>query len=294
MSRGEATRSWTPQQPIDLRATLGLHRRGSGDPAFRYGADGSIWRAVHTPDGPGTLAIASDGSTIRGRAWGPGAAWLLEQMPDMLGASDDPAALVPRDDAVARLVAASTGLRIGSTGRVWEALAAAILEQKVVGTEAWRAWRHILRRFGEPAPGPVPRDMRVPPPQADWTRIPVWEWHRSGAEPVRMRTIRGATALDVERHHDKLDVLRGVGPWTVAETRARAVGDADAVPVGDYHIPALIGHTLIGEKVDDAGMLELLEPYAGQRYRIVRMAELHGTYAPRRGNRMSVRDYREL
>ncbi|GAC47863.1 DNA-3-methyladenine glycosylase family protein [Gordonia aichiensis] len=294
MGTTELTRSWTPPSPVDIRATLGLHRRGSGDPAFRYAPDGSIWRVVHTPDGPGTLAVAADGSAIRGRAWGPGAPWLLEQMPDMLGAADDPAALVPRDDVVARLVEASAGLRIGRTGRVWEALVPAILEQKVVGTEAWRAWRHVLRRFGEPAPGPVPRDMRVPPAQQEWATIPVWEWHRSGAEPVRMRTIRGATAMDVERHPDKLDVLRGVGPWTMAETRARAVGDPNCVPVGDYHIPALIGHTFIGQAVDDDGMLELLEPYAGQRYRIVRMAELHGTWAPRRGHKMSVRDYRRL
>ncbi|GAB34911.1 DNA-3-methyladenine glycosylase family protein [Gordonia otitidis] len=290
----ELTRSWTPPWSVDIRSTLGLHRRGSGDPAFRYAPDGSIWRAVHTPEGPGTLAVSADGSSITGRAWGAGASWLLDQMPDMLGAADNPEELTPRDDVVASLIASSGGLRIGRTGRMWEALVPAILEQKVVGTEAWRAWRHLLRRYGAPAPGPVPRDMRVPPPQREWAAIPVWEWHRSGAEPVRMRTIRGATAMDVDRHPDKLEVLRGVGPWTVAEARARAVGDADAVPVGDYHIPALIGHTLIGEPVDDAGMLELLEPYAGHRYRIVRMAELHGTWAPRRGHRMSVRDYRAI
>lgn len=294
MSVAESSRTWTPPERVDLRATLGVHRRGSGDPAFRYAADGSVWRAVYTPDGPGTLAIGMRDGSVRARAWGSGADWLLHHVPDMLGVDDDPRALTVRDDAVARLVALSAGLRIGSSGRVWEALAPAILEQKVVGTEAWRAWRHILRVFGEPAPGPVPADMRVPPPQRVWAQIPSWEWHRSGAEPVRARTIRGATTLDVERHVDRLDVLRGVGAWTVAETRTRAVGDADAVPVGDYHIPALVGHTLIGRAVDDDGMLELLEPYAGQRYRIIRMAELHGTWAPRRGHRMSVRDYRAI
>ncbi len=277
-----------------MRATIGIHRRGSGDPAFRYAPDGSVWRAVHTPDGPGTLAIGGDGSAVLGRAWGPGAAWLLEQMPDMLGASDDPEGMPVGDDVVARLVKNAHGLRIGRSGRVWEALAPAILEQKVVGREAFRAWRILLRRFGEPAPGPVPDTMRVPPPQDVWARIPSWEWHRAGVEPVRMRTIRGATSMDVERHTDKLTVLRGVGPWTEAEARARAVGDADAVPVGDYHIPSLVGQTLIGEPVDDAGMLELLEPYRGHRYRIIRMAERHGVYKERRGHRMSVRDYRDI
>lgn len=183
---------------------------------------------------------------------------------------------------------------MGRTDRVWEALVPAILEQKVVGREAWRAWRYLLRRYGDRAPGPVPDRMRVPPPPSVWAQIPSWEWHRSGAEPVRMRTIRGATSIDVERHADRLTVLRGVGPWTEAEVRMRAVGDADAVPVGDYHIPSLVGQTLIGEPVDDDGMLELLEPYAGQRGRVVRLCELHGTMPERHGHRMSVRDYRSL
>ncbi|MCH5644014.1 MULTISPECIES: 3-methyladenine DNA glycosylase [unclassified Gordonia (in: high G+C Gram-positive bacteria)] len=287
-------REWNPPWPLNIRATVGLHRRGSGDPAFTYARDGSIWRCVHTPDGPGTLTVRSDATSVIGRAWGPGASWLLDRMPDLLGARDTPEALAPRDQVVAQLVARSEGLRMGRTDRVWEALVPAILEQKVVGREAWRAWRYLLRRYGDRAPGPVPDRMRVPPPPSVWAQIPSWEWHRSGAEPVRMRTIRGATSIDVERHADRLTVLRGVGPWTEAEVRMRAVGDADAVPVGDYHIPSLVGQTLIGEPVDDDGMLELLEPYAGQRGRVVRLCELHGTMPERHGHRMSVRDYRSL
>jgi len=287
-------REWNPPWPLNIRATVGLHRRGSGDPAFTYARDGSIWRCVHTPDGPGTLTVRSDATSVIGRAWGPGASWLLDRMPDLLGARDTPEALAPRDQVVAQLVARSEGLWMGRTDRVWEALVPAILEQKVVGREAWRAWRYLLRRYGDRAPGPVPDRMRVPPPPSVWAQIPSWEWHRSGAEPVRMRTIRGATSIDVERHADRLTVLRGVGPWTEAEVRMRAVGDADAVPVGDYHIPSLVGQTLIGEPVDDDGMLELLEPYAGQRGRVVRLCELHGTMPERHGHRMSVRDYRSL
>ncbi|MGC5248355.1 DNA-3-methyladenine glycosylase family protein [Gordonia sp. DT219] len=290
----ERTRAWTPPAAIDLRATLGLHRRGSGDPAFRYGRDGSVWRAIHTPDGPGTLTVRVEFDHVVGRAWGDGADWLLDALPAMLGADDTPEDMPIHDDVVAGLAARSSGLRIGSSGRVWEALVPAILEQKVVGAEAFRAWRYLLQRFGSRAPGPVPHDMRVPPPQPLWASIPVWEWHRSGAEPVRMRTIRGAGSIDVERHADRLDVLRGVGPWTVAETRGRAVGDADAVPVGDFHIPSLVGQTLIGERVDDARMLELLEPYAGHRYRVIRMIGLHGVWPQRRGHRMSIRDYRAI
>lgn len=290
----ELVRVWRPPGSIDIVATLGIHRRGAGDPTFRFGRDGSVWRAIHTPDGPGTVTVAAADGEIIGRAWGPGASWLVDQMPRMLGADDDPAALIPRDPVVERLVARTTGMRLGRTDRVWESLVPAILEQKVVGAEAFRAWRHLVTRFGEPAPGPVPDSMRVPPPRAAWARIPNWEWHRSGIEPVRMRTIRGATSLDVEQHADKLTVLRGVGPWTAAETRARAVGDPDAVPVGDYHIPTQVGQAFIGRAVDDNQMLELLEPYAGQRFRVIRMITMLGPARERRGPRMSVRDYRSF
>ena len=37
-----------------------------------------------------------------------------------------------------------------------------------------------------------------------------------------------------------------IGVWTAAETAQRALGDADAVSVGDFHIPGLVGHFLIG------------------------------------------------
>ncbi|MBM7368014.1 DNA-3-methyladenine glycosylase family protein [Gordonia hydrophobica] len=284
----------TADDVLDVRATLGVHQRGSRDPAYRVAADGSIWRAVHTPDGPGTVAVAARGRQARVRAWGPGAQWLLDTAPAMLGLADDPSALVPRDDVVARLVAKVPQLRLGRTDRVWEALVASIVEQKVTGTEAYRAWRFLLTRYGERAPGPVPADMRVPPPRPRWREITEADWHRSGLEAVRARTIRQAATVDVQTRSDRLAVLRGVGPWTAAHTRIRALGDPDAVPIGDYHTPSVVGVALIGQRVDDDGMLELLEPYAGQRYRVIRLCELGAGMPERRGPRMSVRDYRRM
>lgn len=292
---GMLQREWTPGWRVPVRAMLSLHRRGRADPAYRVATDGSVWRAVHTPDGPGTLAVAgrADGSVLA-RAWGPGAGWLVENVPAMLGAHDDPAALTPLDRAVARLAERVPDLRIGRTDRVWEALVAAVFEQKVVGDEAYRAWRYLLTRYGDRAPGPVPADMRVPPPRPRWREITESDWHRSGLEPVRARTVRAAATVDVERKADRLTALRGIGPWTAAHTRIRAVGDPDAVPVGDYHTPSVVGLALIGERVDDDGMLELLEPYAGQRYRVIRLCELGARMPARRGPRMPVRDYRSF
>jgi len=217
--------------------------------------------------------------------------------------NDLSAAVDPRPRLVVReLMRRHEDLRIGRSERVFEALVPAVLEQKVVSREAHRAWRFLLGKFGERAPGPAPAGMRVCPSPRVWARIPSWDWHRAGVEGVRSRTIITAAeiagrleeilrmgAADADR---RLRSVPGIGPWTSAEIRQRAAGDPDAVSVGDYNLPKAVGWTLAGRITDDAGMLELLAPYAGHRYRVTRLIELGGARPPRHGPRMSVRDYR--
>ncbi|MQY07149.1 DNA-3-methyladenine glycosylase family protein [Actinomadura macrotermitis] len=290
-------REWRPPWPLDLHRVLSPHQRGVGDPAFTVDPDGAVRRASFTPDGPGTLRLALSGGVVHAMAWGPGGAWLLEGVPDLLGAADPAEEFDPAGHPLlTRLVRASPGLRIGRTGRVFEALVPAVLEQKVTTTEAWRAWRYLVRRFGASAPGAP--DLRVPPPPEVWARIPSWEWHRAGAEAVRARTIIGAARVAASLERDtaeaRLRTLPGIGVWTAAEIRQRAAGDPDAVSVGDYHLSGQVGWALVGRKVDDAAMLELLAPFAGHRHRVTRLLGGSGGAPPRRGPRMPVRDYRSF
>jgi 3-methyladenine DNA glycosylase/8-oxoguanine DNA glycosylase len=309
-----ASREWLAPFDVDLRLTLSVHRRGPGDPAYRVDAAGAVWRTVLTPDGPGTLRLTSrrpaspgtrpacPGTLVTGQAWGPGAGWLLDRLPAQLGAHDDRSGFTARHPVVADLVLRHPGLRIGRTWRVFEALVPAVLEQKVVGQEAHRAWRILLRKFGDPAPGPAPAGMRVVPPPPVWARIPSWDWHRAGVEGVRAQTIITAAGvaarleevldLDPAEADRRLRSLPGIGAWTSAEIRQRAAGDPDAVSVGDYHLPRVVGWTLARRITDDAGMLELLAPYAGHRYRVTRLLELGGSAPPRRGPHLTIRDYR--
>jgi hypothetical protein len=304
-------RDWPAPFPVDVRMTLSVHRRSGGDPAYRVDADGAVWRTSLTPDGPATLRVSArhpapggDGPLVTAAAWGPGAAWLLETVPDMLGAGDERAGFSPQHPVVREMHRRHPGLRIGRTGRVMEALVPAILEQKVLGIEAHRAWRILMFRFGGPAPGPAPRGMRVFPPPLVWARIPSWEWHRAGVEAVRARTIAAASrvarrmeetaALDPAEASRRLRVIPGIGIWTAAEVLQRASGDPDAVSVGDANLPGAVGWSLARRVVDDAGMLELLAPYPGHRYRVTRLVELSGLRPPRRAPRLSVRDYRRI
>jgi 3-methyladenine DNA glycosylase/8-oxoguanine DNA glycosylase len=302
-------RRWTPTWPIDLTTTLAVLSHGRGDPTIRI-AGGEVWRATRTPEGPATINYSRIGSQVLARAWGPGAEHELAAVPRVLGADDDP----PGFDATAHPVMAAAHRRFGAgwrvlrTDRVLEALVPAVLEQRVTGREASRAWAALVREFGESAPGPgvgprVP-GLVVAPDGPGWTRIPSWAWHAAGVDPGRARTITTAAgraaALErlAQRPADEagtaLRSLPGIGVWTTAEVGVRAWGDRDAVSFGDFHLARAIVHALTGRTDgDDDQMAELLTPWDGQRARAVRLLQLHsGHAAPRRGPRAPITDHR--
>ena len=283
--------------PLDLRLTLLPLARGPGDPTIRLAA-GRFARATRTPDGPATLFMEVVRGQLRARAWGPGAGWALTRVPALLGLDDDPDALHPHHPIVRELARRMAGMRLGRTNRVVESLVPAILEQKVTGTEAGRAIRGLIRRHGEAAPGPF--GLRILPPSSVLAALPYYAYHPLGVERRRADTIRWAAAhadrleeivdRPLDAAYARLRSLPGVGAWTAAEVGLRALGDPDAVSVGDFHIPNTVAWALAGEpRATDARMLELLEPYRGQRGRVIRLLEAAGIGAPRFGPRMSPR-----
>jgi 3-methyladenine DNA glycosylase/8-oxoguanine DNA glycosylase len=298
-------RVWVPGRPVDLLATLGPLGRGPSDPLWRVGPR-EVWRAARTPEGPGTLHVALDpvAGEVVGTAWGPGALWLLDTLPALLGADDLTAeAFAPEHPLLREASRRHRGWRVPRSALVLETLVLTVLEQKVTGGEARRAWQRLLRRYGSPAPGPAPAGMVVAPEPQQWARVPSWEWHRAGVGPERSRTVVGAAqraaalertvGLPMDEVERRLRSLPGVGRWTAAEVRQRVHGDPDAVSVGDLHLPGLVVHALTGEPDgDDARMLELLAPYEGHRYRAVRMVELSGVTRPRRAPRYAPLDHR--
>jgi 3-methyladenine DNA glycosylase/8-oxoguanine DNA glycosylase len=294
--------------PVNVSLTLSMLRRGRGDPTTRR--DGTLlWRTSRMSHGPVTYVLQQlEPSLVRAKAWGPGAAELLDGLPALVGAEDDPSGFRPDHPILADAFRRYPGLRVPRTGRVLESLIAAVIEQRVVGLDAFAAWRRLHLRFGDPAPGPAPTGMRVFPTAEQWAAIPSWDWHRAGVDPQRARTAQACARVggQLERlatlHGDDhaavyrgLRSVPGVGVWTAAEVGARALGDADAVPFGDYHVGKDVGAVLVGRPLDDAALAEALEPWRPHRFRVVRLIQLSPlATSERRGPRAPRVDRRRI
>ena len=297
-------RLWRPGRPISLADQLWPLRRGTGDPTWASAPDGAIWRTTRTPDGPGLERLTVDpaAAAVVAQAWGPGADWLLERLPRLLGSLDTIEGFEPPEQ-LAQVYRHHRGWRVGRTERVMESLIAAILEQKVTGIQAWRAWRWAIAGFGEPAPSVAgaPPGLRVFPEPDAWRSIPSWRWHELGVEAKRSATIVRVAALagrleecvglDFGAAHSRLRRIPGVGVWTAQEVAQRALGDPDAVSYQDYHLAGEVVYLMTGQRDGtDAQMARLLLPYAGHRYRIQRLVELRGRILPRRGPKMTINE----
>jgi 3-methyladenine DNA glycosylase/8-oxoguanine DNA glycosylase len=291
------TRTFPVAGPLDLRRTLLPLMRGTGDPTTRIGLR-DAWRATRTAIGPATLHLELAHDRLVATAWGPGAADAIEHAPGWAGLLDDDRDFRPRHEIVAELHRRLRGVRLTRTRGVSEAMIPAVLEQKVTGLEARRAYRRLTLALAEPAPGPT--DLMMPPDPSAVAAMPSFRMHPFGVERRRAERLitlcRRARELDAladlpaPRARARMEALPGVGPWTAAELARLALGDADAVSIGDYHLTNVVAWALAGEpRGDDARMLELLEPYAGHRGRVQRLLEAGGIGAPKFGPRADIR-----
>jgi 3-methyladenine DNA glycosylase/8-oxoguanine DNA glycosylase len=292
------TRRFRPSRPLNLVATIApLRRAGYGDPTFRV-EGGTVWRATRNAAGPVTMSMRRDGDGVDLSAWGPGAVLALERAPTLLGEEDDDRGFEPANRLLADLRRRHAGVRMCRSEAVFEALVPTVMEQKVIGLEARRGYRRLVQELGEPAPGPA--GLVLPPGPSSLAHLPYWRFHPFAVERRRAETIirLAGLASRLERlsevpaaeARDQLAALPGLGPWSAAEVTMLALGDADAVPVGDYNLPNVVCHALGGvPRGDDAMMLELLAPYAGHRGRVIRLLVAGHVRPPRYGPRLALR-----
>lgn len=294
-------RSVTLPHSIDLARTFAALRRGQHDPTCRIDAD-RVWWASRHPAGPVTLQLVRRRGAVDATAWGDGAEAALDTVPDLIGCNDDAKGFDPQHPLIARLWRERADVRIPRSGAVAETLVNVVLEQRVTTFEARRAQAQLVERWGEDAPGPA--DLRLPPDPEVLANVAYYDLHVIGVERKRADTVRrvAATArrldelrsLPVAEAHARLLQVPGVGPWSAAEVALVALGDADAVPLGDVHLPSTVTYALTGEAIDDDdAMLEALEPFAGQRGRVIRLLNDAGIHAPARAPRYAPRDIRD-
>jgi 3-methyladenine DNA glycosylase/8-oxoguanine DNA glycosylase len=298
ISAGPLSTRVRPVLPTDLVGTLApLQRAGRWDPSMRL-APGEVQRATRLRTGAVSTRWRQVGAEIEVEAWGEGAEQAIEEAPAVLGGADSLDGFAPAHPLVVELHRRNPGLRMSWTGTVFEALVPTVMEQKVIGLEARAGYRRLLMEMGEPAPGPL--GLRLPPSAETLSRTPYWRLHAFAVERRRAETIIGtarragyverAAELGGEAAQAHLRELPGIGTWTAALVAMLALGDADAVPVGDYNLPSTISYALAGEvRADDARMLELLEPFRGHRGRVIRLVMAGHIQAPRFGPRLALR-----
>jgi len=293
---------------VDYGATLGWYCHGSGDPTTwidsvgrGIAASGRFVRATWTPDGPATLLInwAPD-VALSVDTWGPGGDWLLAQVPAMIGDLDEGAPHLELDahQVVASTARANRHVRFGASAALYHELLPTVLEQRITNGEAKQQWGRLCRELSEPAPGPFAR-LLLPPAPDVLRRQPSWWFHPLGIERKRAHPL-----IEVARHASKmwewaeldpteaarmLRLIPGIGVWTVGCVLGPALGDTDAVPVGDFHVKNVVAWNLANEaRATDERMLELLVPYTGQRGRVVQAITRHGNGAPKFGPKQRI------
>lgn len=286
---------------VDLRRSMQALRLGKHDPTVQL-VPGVLAVAMHTPAGAAALRAEQHTDRFEVEAWGDGAEWALESAPGLLGCLDDRAGFDPIDPIVRRLHREADGLRLPRTGRILDALVPAVLSQRVTGFEAKRAYRLLVERWGEPAPGRT--GLLLAPSPDVLSELGYYDLHVIGVEKKRADALKrvcahaarleATGATEPAQLRARLEAIAGIGQWTSAEVARVALGDADAVSVGDFHLKHLVAWALAEEpRGTDERMLQLLEPYLGHRGRVCTLLESSGLTAPKYGPRQRIQPMRD-
>lgn len=283
-------------RPTAIRHALAAYRFGRHDPTTQVRGD-EFWRATHTPDGPGTVRIRFGRGPLHVTTWGDGGRWLGDRAEQIAGLCDTPTRLPDLHPAVTAAQRNHPDVLIGASGTLYHELLPVILGQRITAREATFQWHRLVRALGTAAPGPAA--LTLPPAPNVLAAQPVWWFHPLGIEAKRANALRTVAAHAVKfwdwadrpagECAQMLAKLPGVGEWTIGSVLGPALGCADAIAVGDYHLKNIVVHAFTGRpRGTDEELVALLEPYRPQRGRVVRLLALDGHSAPKFGPRQRI------
>lgn len=258
----------------------------------RRDAAGGYWRAHSSPSGPLLLHARREGADVVLASWtsGESGGWdasaalaLTAAWAGFADAAEGADELLAGDPRTRRLAAVAGPVRLSRMPSMQEAIGRGVIGQLVQFEEARRSCAQLVRLAG-PVIGPV----RAWPDAPTLRALPEWSLRRACGMSLRgIRALRAAAdddrrlaacadAGDWQGMDARLRAIPGIGVWTSAEARL-ALGDADAVPFGDWHLPSLVGHVLAGPREEPAGgwtdteLEVLLEPFRPHRGRVLRL-----------------------
>lgn len=263
--------------PFHLHATFDMQLVGKFDPTGSRNAtslrkihlDSSgrviVWRFTQERD---TLLIEVAGDDGR----------LLDSMTRQFPLSDGADSFAPAHPVLRRMSRHCRGLRLIRVPWAFDIAAAIVLQQRVRWQVGYSDFRRVALRWGTRTEGGI-----AFPTSSQLAAVSPARLEAAGIDPKRARALHLLACADA-RHAflnaesdadtavKRLLSVRGIGPWTAGHIAGLAFGHTDAVPVGDLHIPSMVTSALAGEpEGTDERMLQLLAPYAGQRYRVIRM-----------------------
>lgn len=268
---------------VDLGLTLTTARMGTSDPCWSSDARGSWMWATRTPQGPGTVRLSPAPDGVSVEAWGPGAAWLADRAPGLVGALDPgPEALDAEVGPVAGLLERFAALRLARTALPLDAAIAAVCRRGVSAFEAGRAWSLMVEAWGDDAPGPG--RLRLPPDPHRVAAASPYELHvmglEQGAAAEVQRLASHSARLELSEAEpddavvDRVRDISGIGAEVVDHVRSVALGDPDAIPVVDGHLATMVIRVLRSSTEDpDVALDAVLDPYRPQRGRVLRVVE---------------------
>ncbi len=263
--------------PINFSRTFSLQNIGPYDPTASLTAT-RLRKAFFAENGPCVVEMsqAVNGATIVVQGTDN------EQVRDILvrGLSRDDGyhSFSPKHPLVGKMHRQLPGLRLFPVPWIFDVACAVVLQQRIRFVDAAKSWRLISNKYGEI----TPTGLIAFPPARVVASMETWRFEELGVDGKRTKTLI-LMARELKRHPITADMapaaarailqrIPGVGPWTIDTILGYGLGDSDALPLGDLYLPHVVAYGLTGAtRGSDEGMVQLLEPFRGQRFRVVRL-----------------------